>query len=364
VLWWDTPYLMTKERAELLAPLLTLQPGIITNNRLGGGYMGDTETPENKIPATGYPRDWEACMTMNDTWGFKSWDQNWKSTERIVRNLIDIASKGGNYLLNVGPTAEGEIPAPSIERLKQVGAWMRKNGESIYGTKASPFQRLAWGRATRKGDKLYLNVFFWPADGELVVPMRHGAQRAYLLGAADTALKLEAAPDGLHVTLPLAAPDPISSVVVLEGVGSVDPLPPPPIAPEKDGTILLGADAAELVGKGLRVEGNTQLSLANWRTTGDVARWEVQIERAGAYEVTAQYATSAEQVGSEFLLSVGDQTLTGPVAAGAKDNAVVVLGTVRVDKTGPTQISLKPAKIGHEEFMRLRALTLKPVVAP
>src|SRR3954469_2243081 len=113
VLWWDTPdnppFMMTRERADLLAPLLKLQPGIITNNRLGGGYMGDTETPENRVPATGYPRDWEACMTMNGTWGFKSWDNNWKSPEQLLRNLIDIASKGGNYLLNVGPTPQGEI---------------------------------------------------------------------------------------------------------------------------------------------------------------------------------------------------------------------------------------------------------------
>ena len=99
----------------MLLPLLKLQPGIITNNRLGGGYDGDTETPEQEIPATGYPggRDWETCMTMNDTWGFKSYDHNWKSTETLIRNLIDIASKGGNYLLNVGPTAEGLIPEPS-----------------------------------------------------------------------------------------------------------------------------------------------------------------------------------------------------------------------------------------------------------
>ena len=119
VLWWDTPMDMNKERAEKLLPLLKLKPGIIHNNRLGGGYKGDTETPEQFIPATGYPgRDWETCMTMNDTWGYKSYDHNWKSTETLIRNLVDIASKGGNYLLNVGPTSEGLIPAPSVERLK------------------------------------------------------------------------------------------------------------------------------------------------------------------------------------------------------------------------------------------------------
>ena len=132
-------------------PLLKLQPGIITNNRLGGGYRGDTETPEQYIPATGYPgRDWETCMTMNDTWGYKSYDHNWKTTETLIRNLVDIARKGGNYLLNVGPTSEGHIPEPRVERLREVGKWMKVNGEAIYATTASPFKRLPWGRCTKK----------------------------------------------------------------------------------------------------------------------------------------------------------------------------------------------------------------------
>ena len=90
-------------------------------------------------------------MTMNDTWGYKKQDQNWKSPETLIRNLIDIASKGGNYLLNVGPTDEGLIPDASIDRLQTVGKWMRVNSQAIYGTTASPFkQQLPWGRCTRR----------------------------------------------------------------------------------------------------------------------------------------------------------------------------------------------------------------------
>jgi alpha-L-fucosidase len=110
ILWWDTLRDMNQERADMLIPLLKLQPGIIRNNRLGGGYKGDTETPEQYVSATGFPgRDWEACMTMNDTWGFKSYDHNWKSTDQLIRRLVDITSKGGNFLLNVGPTADGSL---------------------------------------------------------------------------------------------------------------------------------------------------------------------------------------------------------------------------------------------------------------
>jgi alpha-L-fucosidase len=365
VLWWDTPdnppFMMTRERADLLAPLLKLQPAIITNNRLGGGYLGDTETPENRIPATGYPRDWEACMTMNDTWGFKSYDHNWKSAELLIRNLIDIASKGGNYLLNVGPTSAGEIPAPSVERLKQVGAWMATNSDSIYATTASPFKRLTWGRATQKPDRLYLNVFYWPKDGVLNIPMRSGAKKAYLIGAPDQALPFASAADGLRVKLPAVAPDPISSVVVLEGVGKIDPLPAPAIAQEANGTLELGCDAADLYGKHLRVEGNTQLNLASWDNTEAYPQWDVQIDRPGTFEVSAFGFVPAEQAGSEFALTAGEAKLTGTTKASGGNFETVALGRITIAKAGPTQIVLRPTKLAKTEFMRLRTLTLKPV---
>ena len=104
---------MTPELAAKIVTVLNQHPKLIWNNRLGGGYKGDTETPEQYIPAQGYPgRDWEACMTMNDTWGYKVDDTDFKSTETLLRNLVDIASKGGNYLLNIGPMATGEVPKP------------------------------------------------------------------------------------------------------------------------------------------------------------------------------------------------------------------------------------------------------------
>ncbi|MCX6998043.1 MAG: alpha-L-fucosidase [Kiritimatiellaeota bacterium] len=217
VLWWDTPYAMNRQRAEPLAALLRLQPGIIHNDRLGGGFAGDTETPEQEIPATGIPgRDWETCMTMNGTWGFRLHDQNWKSTESLIRMLVDIASKGGNYLLNVGPTADGEIPPASVERLKQMGAWLKVNGEAIYGTHASPFAKLPFdGRCTQKPGKLFLHIFARPADGHIALPIANTITRAYLLADRNAALKVA----DKTIALPDQLPDPVATVVAVEITG-------------------------------------------------------------------------------------------------------------------------------------------------
>jgi alpha-L-fucosidase len=227
VLWWDTPVGMTSGRAEKFLPLLRLQPNLITNNRLDRAKKtGDCETPEQKIPETGIPgRDWETCMTMNRTWGYKSFDHDWKSTETLLRNLIDIASKGGNYLLNVGPTSEGLIPGPSVERLHQIGDWMKLNGEAIYGTTASPFERkLSWGRCTKKilgrTTTLYLHVFDWPSDGKLLVPGLKNEIRSTTLLAGKKKLAAGRTADGVLITLPSAAPDRISSTVVLKVKGA------------------------------------------------------------------------------------------------------------------------------------------------
>jgi alpha-L-fucosidase len=188
-------------------------------NKTDREYSGDFGTPEQQIPANGLPGvDWESCMTMNTTWGYKFYDDQWKSTEAIVRNLIDIASKGGNYLLNVGPTAEGLIPQPSVDRLRAVGAWMKTNGEAIYGTTASPFPtQLAFGRATSKPGRVYLHVFDWPGDGKLRVPS-WGApvKRAYLLTNPKASLKVAADDSGINLQLPAKAINPIATVVVLE----------------------------------------------------------------------------------------------------------------------------------------------------
>jgi alpha-L-fucosidase len=196
---------------EIIDMIHELQPNCLVNNRLG--LPGDYGTPEQKIPGEKSDKAFEVCMTLNKHWGYNKADKEFKSPKVVIQNLADIASKGGNYLLNVGPTAEGVIPKESTDILADVGKWMKTNGESIYGTMASPFKETpAWGRVTRKGRKLYLHVFEWPKDRTLGVVVRANARKAYLL--AEPSKELEVAEAGIK--LPEKAPDEIDSVIVVE----------------------------------------------------------------------------------------------------------------------------------------------------
>lgn len=155
-------------------------------------------------------------MTMNGTWGYAERDTRWKSREVLIRSLIDIASKGGNFLLNVGPTGEGLIPAASVDRLEGIGAWMHINGEAIHGTTASPIGRPAWGRATRKPGKIYLHVFDWPTDGALLVPTTQRVKAARLLAFPSADIAITNVADGVSLKVPASGPDAVASVIALD----------------------------------------------------------------------------------------------------------------------------------------------------
>ena len=254
VLWFDGEWEKTwtqKLGHELYEYVRHLQPSIIINNRVGAGRSGmegfsesaeaagDFGTPEQQIPSTGLPGvDWETCMTMNDHWGYNSHDSNWKSASELLRMLADIASKGGNFLLNIGPTADGEFPPASIERLQAIGKWMSVNSEAIYGTQASPFRSLPWGRCTQKpvdgGTRLYLHVFDYPKQGRLVLPgILNESGRAYFLAdAGHRPLPVQRHDDAIEITLPQGAPDSVNTVVVLDIPGKPDITNPPEITSE------------------------------------------------------------------------------------------------------------------------------------
>jgi alpha-L-fucosidase len=367
VLWWDTPIQMTPEDVRALTAAFPTVPGLIHNNRLGNGVPGDTETPEQHIPATGFPnRDWETCMTMNDTWGFKTNDQNYKSTATLLRNLIDIASKGGNFLLNVGPDATGVIPAPQVERLEAIGGWLKKNGASVYATTASPYRRLPFqGRATVKGNRLYLNVFEWPAEGLSLSGLQTPVQATRSLATGEK-LAFQKASDG---TLRIARPahlDPISTTVEIRLSGRPVVVEPEIVtAPQGDGTYALRAADAALEGT-LQTEGSGETNIGYWTNATDAASWKIAVPegKGGVYKVGLLYACAPDSAGSTFRIEVDGiaSGITGTVAATGSwgDYRTVTLDGTLTLRPGRHVVRIRPQTKPGLGVMNLRRLILTP----
>ena len=371
LLWWDTPKNMTHHRVKPFADYMTGYPDIINNNRLGEGFLGDTKTPEQHIPPRGYPGErFEVCMTMNDTWGYKKNDQNWKSVRQILRNLSDISSKGGNFLLNIGPTAEGVIPKESIVRLKATGKWMNVNSEAIYGTTASPFlRRLPWGRTTQKllpsGRRaLYIHVWDWPIDGKILLPTIKEKPVQGIMLAGGESVKTCINAEGLVLELPKTATDPDVSVIRLEFATPVNVYQEPCITPDSQGRVTLSASDADTHGD---VHGNIQLRnsgaeayLTEWKNPKWHLEYQLKTVKAQKWIVTAEVAAPKS---TSLILDVKKVSVPAVVESTGLGLTwkIVNLGTIELP-AGETSFQIKGDSKNWTEIS-LRHIWLTPVPA-
>ena len=385
LIWFDHG-MYTAQQAEQMVDLVhSLQPRCLVNSRclydshVGKSWpelVGDYESlGDRELPASGAQQYFEVPQTLNHSWGYNKFDDRWKPPREVVHQLVDVVSKGGNYLLDVGPTGEGTMPRPAVDILEKVGAWMGLNGESIYGTSASPFEELPWGRCTVKGEKLYLHVFEWPEDGVLsLVGLKNEVKKAYLLLDSSRALDFSRDEGKLSVQLPGKPVDEDDTVVVLEIAGK--PEVDPPVVVQKDSSpIKLTAVTAVTAGKAIKYYNPLGgYHVSRWDDPQDSVTWWIRINQPRRYQVWITYAAQEEWEGGKYRVSVGSVPLEATVVnTGAfcfdiglpcetgYEYRTYNIGIVDLSEAGQYKLTIRPASAAGHDLMYLKSIELTPL---
>lgn len=377
VLWFDGGWEHNAKElhsAEVNAMIRSLQPQILINDR--NQLPEDFSTPEQTIPAGALPNNrlWETCMTINDTWGYTRDNTNWKSTEDLIHKLCDIAHKGGNFLLNVGPTELGEFPQPIVERLQGMGRWLDKNGAAIYGTTRSPWRAMPFeGRCTVKGNRLYLHVFRWPEDGLRVLGLRTPVRAARVLATGERLRFATTKADDLP-SVAIERPsqlDPIATVIELQLAGKpVTEDPTTVIKADADGNFRLHASKAVIHGSAQYETGNGHDNIGFWTNPSDFVTWQVQIAREADYEVAVTYACQPGSEGSTYTVVLDRQAPDGKVSgtveatASWTDFRTVKLGTIHAVRPGRYTVTVRPSSMPRGAVMNVKEVLLQPKIGP
>lgn len=363
---------------KILQDLIQWRPNVLVNNRFWNGLEnknGDMGTPEKYVPPTGLEgMYWEASHTMNESYGYSKHDEKWKSFEKIMRLFVETVSKGGNFLLNVGPDAEGLIPDKAVALLKQVGEWMDVNSESIYGTMASPFSALDWGYATQKKGKLYLHVFDMPEEGKLSLPIHNKIRKIYPLANKKQKLKSKQKEHNLIINIPVDNQVKQPQVLVVEYKGDLK-VSEQQVTSQRDGSLLLTADNAKLkTTKGMRLQGASHNNpdkpngIAGWNSQEDEVSWIVNSNRPGKYKVLLSYLPVNDKSGEVEIL-VNDRSYIADLAIGENQKEFLEINVGEVELTqeelgsSGIRVILKLKEISGSELPEIEGVKLVPVDA-
>ena len=359
LIWFDTPQRITRRQSLGLKRLVrSLQPDCLVSGRIGNevgdyGSLGDNEQSFGPIEG-----NWETPCTLNDTWGFKPHDRNWKSVETLVRLLVNCASRGVNYLLNVGPDARGVIPAASANRLRGVGRWLEANGEAIYGTRRNPFPHdFPWGTVTCRKGAIYLHITAWPRGPVALRGLRTRVKGARLLGHKRVRIdytqhhRRTADDHEVTVTLPRRKPAGPVPVIALDITGEPDV--DQALHQQPDGSIAFSAHRGILKGQqamAIHCDG----SVIRWTSTRGSIRWPFVLHDPGTYRVLVQTAMDRDRkhwFGThDVRVAVGRRAVRG--RAGRKDMILdervnrwhageSELGTLTLDAPGEHELVLR-----------------------
>ena len=372
LIWFDTPYTIGQEHSMQLRRLVhNLQPDCLVSGRIGNDLGDYGSLGDNQIPVGPVDGDYETPATMNNTWGFRSDDENWKSSETLLYLLIDLAAKGINYLLNVGPTADGTIPRASIERLKEIGEWTGTNGEAIYGTDAGPFPyELKWGRITTKGHKLYLIFFEWPQRTFHLHGLKSKIIRAYPLTSPQTALDVTqqflsaAGVDTAKMDGFGEAPVGAYPVIVLELGGNpiVDTVP----LQQPDGTVALPSFMAQIYDPDKK--GTFKISRSGftdeWQDPRATVSWSFKATKPGRYRVEVLSAAPiTDDIGKDSGEPIDQppHRITVALSASLSTVASFKMTLLPDEKVSSPRAQYFPEIISHGEIVALDAQGLYDV---
>ena len=292
IIWFDTSSKTPPEMCQLvLKAVRAADANVVINSRVCQAPYGDYKSTADR-PAyfPEVPNQWEAIPTTNESYGYKPSDTSHKSPAHFIHLLALATGKGGNILLNIGPRGDGVIDPKDQQILRSIGAWMNKNSESIYGCDRSPLPVQSWGAVTRKGNRLYLHVFQWPADGKLVVAgLRSNPLGARLLQGRDVGIR-RVNPDDVELTLPADAPDPTDTVLVLDFPAQIAANKAIRLAPAAGATTLLHVMDGRLDGSGIRYgDGKTNRDVTEeWSGPDATVTWTVRVPQTSKFKVAAK----------------------------------------------------------------------------
>ncbi len=379
IIWFDTSSLIRPDQAqEMIDCIRSIQPDCLVNSRVGENVDFDYYSlGDDQVPDFNKGVDFETPMTICDFWGYNTMPGNkYRDVPEMIRQLIDIVSLGGNYLLNVGPDPNGVIPAEARERLAGIGEWMRVNGEAIYATKASPFPaKPSWGRITATATALYLHVYQW-SETLTLTGIQSKATVITCLAAPDMAITWVQEPcgtlgyDRIQLRLPASAPDATASVIKVQFAAlAVEG----GIIQDDFGSIQLPACLSALHSDSGEPQANVNITgvVQNWLSTADWFSWDFLCEHPGTFDVTVTLTTGYHgnwDFGHEAIVRCGEQENRAfiedaGIPTGHYQKRSFQVGRVTIDAAGRHSLSIRAASIitANRQGILLSMVKLTPV---
>ena len=369
ILWFDTPSkLPLSENIRILKAIRAIDRHVVVNGRLArnaaisfGDYKNTADRPAEFYPVTG---DWEAIPTTNESYGYHQYDSSHKPASFFIQLLAKAASRGGNLLMNIGPKGDGTFDGRDLAILQGIGKWMKTNGQAIYGTTASPLPLQNWGVSTVKGNKCYLHVFKWPADGKLYVGgLKSDVAGIYLLAdPKKTLASRRLNDDDIVIDCPRRAPDTVNTVIVVQLKNALRTDSVQYLAPNIPGARMLAFDAT-LHGKGFGFgDGKAgRYYVDGWKNKDQYLSWNFRTAAPASYRVIIKYLAGEGSGGTYRWQADADQGATRPITT-SRGNAILTeeIGTLQLSP-GTHALTIRPVEIPGQELMKLLELQFIPI---